>query len=220
MSLKNRPGLLAESDISPLLFGISSLHNASLLADFYPEDLPQDWRLSYYSNEFNLLLLNLSDLHSCVSDLQTNEMPEADVLIASLTQLSDELDEDFSLLFDLSSCHRSTHQALLQWQQQNDFPSVLSLLDLNAPHKQKFEFCSHRCEYMLIPLPVGVPTDSDSALLLCLVHEQEKLSAVELKKLIEALRETGSGKTLLVLFSATQFALENTRNAIILESMM
>ena len=48
-------------------FGISALNNPSLIEKFYPSDLPQDWRLDYYSNEFRLLLVTLFDLDTSLS---------------------------------------------------------------------------------------------------------------------------------------------------------
>jgi len=48
--------------------------------EFYPEDLPQDWRFSYYSNEYNTVLVpwqyreqyTASDWRDWVDDAQTN----------------------------------------------------------------------------------------------------------------------------------------------------
>ncbi len=43
-------------------FGLSGLNETSLIKKIYPEDLPSDWRISYYSNEFELLIIQYSDL--------------------------------------------------------------------------------------------------------------------------------------------------------------
>ena len=45
-----------------IIFGISGLAHPSLMNHFYPEDLPEDWRLDYYSNEFDALLCSDSDI--------------------------------------------------------------------------------------------------------------------------------------------------------------
>ncbi|MDH5218225.1 MAG: hypothetical protein OEX19_11040, partial [Gammaproteobacteria bacterium] len=37
------------------LFGIRDWECPSLLHEYYPEDLPPDWRLDYYANEFTAL---------------------------------------------------------------------------------------------------------------------------------------------------------------------
>ncbi len=37
--------------------GARGLEHADLLKNFYPEDLPEDWRLGFYANEFNALLV-------------------------------------------------------------------------------------------------------------------------------------------------------------------
>ncbi|MDQ7014826.1 MAG: hypothetical protein Q9N68_00420 [Gammaproteobacteria bacterium] len=52
---------------------------------FYPEDLPEEWRLSYYSNEFRSLLL----LHDDIKSLPDDE----------LIEWLEELDADFALLY-------------------------------------------------------------------------------------------------------------------------
>ncbi len=45
-----------------IIFGLSGLVHPSLMNNFYPEDLPEDWRLDYYSNEFDALLCSESDI--------------------------------------------------------------------------------------------------------------------------------------------------------------
>ncbi len=45
-----------------IFFGISGLAHPSLMNNFYPEDLPEDWRLDYYSNEFDALLCSDPDI--------------------------------------------------------------------------------------------------------------------------------------------------------------
>ncbi len=53
-----------------IIFGLSGLAHPSLINNFYPEDLPEDWRLDYYSNEFDALLCSESDSE------QLNELQE------------------------------------------------------------------------------------------------------------------------------------------------
>ena len=45
-----------------IIFGISGLAHPSLMNNFYPEGLPEDWRLDYYSNEFDALLCSEPDI--------------------------------------------------------------------------------------------------------------------------------------------------------------
>ena len=45
-----------------IIFGLSGLAHPSLMNNFYPEDLPEEWRLDYYSNEFDALLCSESDI--------------------------------------------------------------------------------------------------------------------------------------------------------------
>ncbi len=41
----------------PLLIGACGWFHAGWLDDYYPHDLPADWRLSYYANEFPVVLV-------------------------------------------------------------------------------------------------------------------------------------------------------------------
>ena len=41
----------------PLLIGACGWSHSNWEVDFYPEDLPPDWRLSYYANEFPVVLV-------------------------------------------------------------------------------------------------------------------------------------------------------------------
>lgn len=45
-----------------IIFGLSGLVHSSLMNNFYTEDLPEDWRLDYYSNEFDALHCSESDI--------------------------------------------------------------------------------------------------------------------------------------------------------------
>ena len=45
----------------PLLIGACGWSHSSWAADFYPEDLPLDWRLSYYANEFPVVLVTTQE---------------------------------------------------------------------------------------------------------------------------------------------------------------
>lgn len=45
----------------PLLIGACGWSHSGWLADFYPQDLPVDWRLSYYANEFPVVLVTAQE---------------------------------------------------------------------------------------------------------------------------------------------------------------
>ncbi len=45
----------------PLLIGACGWSHTSWATDFYPEDLPMDWRLSYYANEFPVVLVTAQE---------------------------------------------------------------------------------------------------------------------------------------------------------------
>jgi len=83
-------------------FGISKLNNASLLKHFFPEDLPEDWRFSYYSNEFDLLLIHLSDLNLSALLIQQENKLTGDIIIEQLSELIDDIDNSVFSIFDCS----------------------------------------------------------------------------------------------------------------------
>jgi hypothetical protein len=45
----------------PLLIGACGWSHSGWLADFYPQDLPVDWHLSYYANEFPVVLVTAQE---------------------------------------------------------------------------------------------------------------------------------------------------------------
>ncbi len=47
--------------------------------DFYPEDIPQEWKLAYYSNEFNSACLSLAGLESRIDEVMEwmEDLPES-----------------------------------------------------------------------------------------------------------------------------------------------
>ena len=45
----------------PLLIGACGWSHSDWEADFYPQDLPSDWRLSYYANEFPVVLVTADE---------------------------------------------------------------------------------------------------------------------------------------------------------------
>jgi hypothetical protein len=67
-----------KNDRHGLRLGACGWQHAGWEVDFYPDDLPEDWRLSYYANEFHALLLPLSELRSldCGPQELIDEVPE------------------------------------------------------------------------------------------------------------------------------------------------
>lgn len=47
----------------PILIGACGWSHSNWEVDFYPEDLPPDWRLSYYANEFPVVLVPEEEWH-------------------------------------------------------------------------------------------------------------------------------------------------------------
>ncbi|MDH3948949.1 MAG: DUF72 domain-containing protein [Gammaproteobacteria bacterium] len=72
----------------PLLIGACGWSHSSWVADFYPEDLPSDWRLSYYANEFPVVLVTAEEWR----------LPEADA-----TKWCEESEASFCFVLEISA---------------------------------------------------------------------------------------------------------------------
>ena len=72
----------------PLLIGACGWSHPGWSGDFYPQDLPADWRLSYYANEFPVVLITEEEWH----------LPEADV-----SSWCEESDASFRFLLEISA---------------------------------------------------------------------------------------------------------------------
>ncbi len=70
-----------------IFVGSRGVSHPTWCESFYPDDLPLEWRLSYYSNEFRALLLLQDDINSSSSE--------------EVIEWLDDLDDDFKLLYEL-----------------------------------------------------------------------------------------------------------------------
>ncbi len=77
---------------------------------FYPDDIPEEWKLAFYSNEFNTACLSL---------------PEADSQIELLSEWIDDLPEEFELGLYIE---HSAQIPIIQTLMQNDDCSISSLI--------------------------------------------------------------------------------------------
>lgn len=208
-------------DSLQLHFGVSGLNNSSMIEHFFPEDLPEDWRLSYYSNEFQLLLISLLDLN-------VDSSSSAEEIIEQLEQFNEELEEDFLLWLDISLLPKQTQETLEDYQSKGENHCHF----INKSNMNLIEdiHCSKECEYLFIEdieLIDNEPVQGKKIGMLCLVNahkeDLQKINPLELRRFIENIREYGLSKDygfINVIFSSSQHALENCRNAILLESMM
>jgi len=70
-----------------IFVGSRGVSHSAWCEGFYPDDLPLEWRLSYYSNEFSALLLLQDDIDSLSSE--------------EVIEWLEDLDDGFSLLYEL-----------------------------------------------------------------------------------------------------------------------
>ncbi|RKZ94910.1 MAG: hypothetical protein DRQ43_06120, partial [Gammaproteobacteria bacterium] len=200
-------------------FGISKLNNASLLKHFFPEDLPEDWRFSYYSNEFDLLLIHLSDLNLSALLIQQENKLTGDIIIEQLSELIDDIDNSVFSIFDCST--------LSQVIQQQIFESRIATENnchfINADEWSENQIISHSIQIEWCNVLVKRDIEQmPGRNLFCAVKSEKKIEPAELKTLIEHIRDYAlkkEGRMVSIVFSSN-YALENCRNAILLESMM
>lgn len=199
-----------------LHFGVSNLNNSSLIKHFFPEDLPEDWRFSYYSNEFNLLVIHLSDLN------QTSQKEDkilAEQIIEQLTDILDDIEKTVFCVFDCSKLSESIRKQLFESQiaaEDNCY-----FIDLDKPGEHLLIGHSTHIEWgnACVAESIGETAGSDQ---FCNVKSDKKIEPVELKILIEHIQHYALSKdarTVSIIFSS-DYALENCRNAVLLESMM
>ncbi len=113
----------------PLLIGASGWFHSGWAADYYPEDLPSDWRLSYYANEFPVVLVTAEEWR----------LPEADA-----TQWCEASEASFRFVVEISAntaeeAQSQLHRAaafgdrcvgiLLRTRVNSDVATLISLLE-------------------------------------------------------------------------------------------
>ncbi len=210
----------AESLYYQMNFGIDCLHNPSLIEQYFPEDLPEDWRVAYYSNDFHLLLTSPQDLILSLSLEQAVETVGPDDILEGVAQFREDIGAEFSLWFDISKLTNDTQYALCNLQKESS--CGCHFVNLEHSLTQIGEVCPAELECLFV-----TSGGNDLALqdkeLLCIVKSEKKIKPLELKKLIEQLRSYATSsqyKSVSLIFSSAHDALDNCRNAILLESMM
>lgn len=218
-------------------FGLSGLLNTSLLDNFYPPDLPSDWRLNFYGNEFNSLLINLSDVDIKLP-LTSDSISR---LIDFFSAMADDAcDAGCVLFFDLSELKGTESPAdsaemMLNSKLMDN--SCFNLVDLQT------SFLGKESEVQ-VPVTLCQPIDSSQASAsaagdwFCVVHDENKIKPPVLKTLLENIHNSVMQQStesnfnaeknvihadtirIVVIFTSGQYALENCRNAILLKSMM
>ncbi|MCN4144778.1 MAG: hypothetical protein LC437_06925 [Thiohalomonas sp.] len=199
-----------------LHFGVSSLNNSSLNNHFFPEDLPEDWRISYYSNEFNLLVIHLSDLN-LIS--QKEDKVPGEQIIEQLTDILDDIEKTVFCVFNCSKLSESICRQLFESPIAAEDNSYL--IDLDKPGENLLIGHSTHIEWgnACVAGSIGETASRD---LFCNVKSDKKIEPVELKILIEHTQHYALSKdarTVSIIFSS-DYALENYRNTVLLESMM
>jgi hypothetical protein len=105
--------------------------NLDLQDDFYPDDLPSEWRFDYYSNMFKALSLPIDtpeDLDDIFTDIEETDADEPFELVLSITQAQL---IDKNLLVELLANVTEHKQSFTLFCEVDNVPSpaVMSLLD-------------------------------------------------------------------------------------------
>jgi len=143
----------------PIRVGACDWDHEHWLGTFYPDDLPEDWRLSYYANEFSAVSIAEDKWRSNLANLGewVDEAPE-DFLFylqstvdepSELMQIRDQLGENFagilgetssSVMIEFSS---KSLREWREWLEQNATKlKAIFLMDENLSAKQLSEFKS------------------------------------------------------------------------------
>ena len=189
--------------------------NVALTEQFYPEDIPEDWLLDYYSNEFRVILLQPQDI-CCLNDTAgaLEERKTVDWL-AELDEINEDLGrEDFVIVIDISEYPVDQQNALREYTDRIDncFSGIDSttLLPLDS-------------QRLGVSGQWGGSHNQKGRQLFYLLSEPREIEPVSLKELIAHIRhhaaEIGAASAD-VLFASDVSALNNCRNAIVLDSMM
>jgi hypothetical protein len=227
------------SNRGALSYGIYRLDNPCLLSHLYPYDLPEDWRLEYYNNEFNVILTTLEELEVLIG-LNRNSVI---AMCSGISHIVDELHEHFILLIELTPDIHDTFTIDELEQIKN-----LSMTTENLHFVRDTELSSQINEmsnalFSLFQLEnlfarenvaqknvvlKSIVKDSiirnsfvkerSSCLM---IKEKAQLTPLVLRQLLEYCFQLADKKDeLWVLFSSEEYALDNCKNAILMDSLM
>jgi hypothetical protein len=208
-----------------ITFGFSSLQNPSLLNDFYPPDLPQDWQLAYYCNEFHSLFVKLSTLIPSALEHRESKKTINSIIEAMLTYEEEVSEEDFILVFDLSDLPEAVEKKILSCSFDVDSRKERLFFRHDKIKLQTIDGCSTLFGWGSLFNaigPFGEKTEIIENGWLCYLFDEHLMAPIELKKIIEFVNKQflNDLDQVVVIFSSKNKALNNCQNAILLESMM
>ena len=181
------------------MLGLVNYTGTQWVNNFYPDDLPADWTLDYYSNEFHSLLID--DLND-KNKLQIELFKEC---------VEDSLDDDFDLFIPKSY--------------QTDF-GLIDDEQMNLVYVDEFvEIKTYNgLSYCLIDsLDSVYGSNEQGTKMLFKFHCDEVLEPMTLKQLIETcieMLDESEPCDIYLFFSDSTHAIMNTRNAILLSEML
>ena len=162
-SQQNEAASLQECDESSIRIGALGWKHDHWLGEFYPEDLPEDWQLSYYSNEFPAVLVpendwkenveNLDEWAEEVSDGFRFYFQVADECVPDVAEINKQLGDSFAgFVVGQSGESETTAMIVLAdkslrewrvWLEENSSKlKAIFLLDRNLSVKKLSEFKS------------------------------------------------------------------------------
>jgi len=206
-----------------LSYGIYRLDSSCLLSHFYPDDLPEDWRLEYYNNEFSVILTTLEELDMEMG-LNNNSMT---AMCENISHIINELHEYFILLIELTPdvLDSLTNGQLEQLKNLSSTRANLYFVQSTESASQINIDAAEFTLFQLNSLFTRESIDQDSLVgertCCLLIKEKCQLKPPVLRQLLEyCIQLTGKQDECWVLFSSEEHALENCRNAILMDSFM
>jgi|GEM_PF-6478982 len=200
-----------------MIFGLNTLKQMALNEIVYPHDLPAEWCIDYYSNEFSLLQLYLSDFPL----INTSDEKNISSLAKCLETINNDLDDHY-ILFDVSELTARQQQQLFNIPAISDnYYAFINLALLQGEYLSELALTLQWGDLLQTADNGKILVDKSSCF--CSIMGEQRLTPFELRKLIELLQKKARQRDcqqLLVTFPVQLSGVENCRNAILLESMM
>lgn len=196
--------------------GATGWRHADWFDSFYPDDLPTDWQLSYYANEFPVVQLSPDDW-----------LP-ADV--ATFRQWCDDVSNGFSFIIDITGC-MDRPDALARLQQcvnalGDKVGGIVSWVPLSDPVAEQVETAAG--DGLLVSLS-NVPAVSDSRVAIasnrhacCLLVPTEVARDLPvLRQMMEAVSSASAEQSeIYLIFSGASPAIKVMKDAEVLQQLL
>lgn len=180
-----------------ITFGAFGFHYPDWKGVFYPEDIPEDWYIDYYANEFQTVFLPNKDLQSNVSLLE---------------MCIHELDDDFTLCIPDAQNYRQHAAELIA--NLDDPPGVLFCSE-KLEHKYSAE------ELFIQEFEAEWLNPTQSKAIVLIISSNIPVDEQELKKLVQTIQsQWGKSENVFVFFKGDMFSISAIKSAQIISDLL